>query len=98
MQYGPDFWLGPLAMYILPIINKNKAALFCNNDSPGLLSRQAWSEAYGLSKKYFLSLITNSLVHLGFQLFLCKEISSAKRQRVKLQLPHFSSWVGHMEK
>lgn len=41
IQYGPDFWLGPLAASMLPIINKNKAALFCNNDSPGLLSRQA---------------------------------------------------------
>lgn len=54
MQYGPDFWPGPLAASMLPIINKNKAALFCNNDSPGLLSRRAWSEAYALSKKYFI--------------------------------------------
>lgn len=58
MQYGPDLWLGPLAASMLPVINKNKAALFCNG-RPGLLSRQAWSETYALyTKKYTKNILS----------------------------------------
>lgn len=49
-QCGPDFWLGPLAAFMLPLINKKQSVFVLQQQS-----WQAWSEADALSKNYFIS-------------------------------------------